>query len=86
MKLKEEFVTILNEEGSITVSVDTKLFSGMIKGNPTAALVMSCLEQETDIGTIVDAICQEYEADPERVNEDVTKMIERLREIGAIDE
>ena len=39
MKLKDEFVTVLNDSGSVTVSTDTKLFSGMIRGNETAGFI-----------------------------------------------
>ena len=86
MKLKDEFVTVLNNKGSVTVSVDTELFSGMIRGNETAALIMKCLGTETDINQIVNTVCENYDADPDCVKKDVEQLLDKLREINAINE
>ena len=86
MKLKEEFVTVLNKDSSITVSTDTKLFSGMIRGNETAAFMMKCLEKETSVDEIVAAVLHEYEADETLVRKDVEDLISKLRSVNAIDE
>ena len=86
MKLKEEFVTVFNDEESITVSVDTKLFSGMIKSNETAAFIIKCLEEETTKEDIVQKIGKEYDVPGTVVQADVTKIIDELRSIGALDE
>ena len=86
MKLKEEFVTVFNDEESITVSVDTKLFSGMIKSNETAAFIIKCLEKETTKEDIVQKISKEYDVPETVVQADVTKIIDELRSIGALDE
>ncbi len=86
MKLKKEFVTVIDDNSSVTVSTDTKIFSGMIRGNETAALIMKYLEKETSIEQIVDAILSEYSADRELVKNDTENLIEKLRSINAIDE
>ncbi len=86
MKLKDEFVTVLNGEDFVTVSTDTELFSGMIRGNETAAMIMKCLEKETDIEEITDKIFAEYDAERSLIRENVEEIVEKLRSIGAIDE
>ncbi len=86
MKLKKEFVTIADNDGSLTVSTDTKLFSGIIKGNGTALFILNCLEKDISMEELVEKICDEYEADPETVKADIENMIDRLRSINAIEE
>jgi len=84
MRLREEFVTVFNDESAITVSVDTKLFSGMIRSNETAAFIIKCLEKETSVDDIVEKICEEYNCDREIVKADVERVIEKLRSINAL--
>ncbi len=86
MKLKNEFVTVLNNDTFVTVSTDTKLFSGMLRGNSTAAFIMKCLEEEISFDKLIEKICDSYEADYETVKTDVEQVIEKLRLINAIDE
>lgn len=86
MRLKKEFVTVLNDDGSITVSTDTKLFSGMIRNNKTATKIIRYLEEETSVEDIAKKLCEVYEADFEIVKKDVEEIIDKLRSIGAIDD
>ncbi len=86
MKLRDEFVTVLNGDDFVTVSTDTEPFSDMIRGNETAALIMKCLEEETDIEKNTDRIFAEYNAEKSLIRKDVEEIIEKLRSIGAIDE
>ena len=85
MKLKDSFVTVDDDKEAITVSTDTSLFSGLIRSNETAALILKCLEKETDIEAICSAIMKEYDADKDVVRKDVEKIVAQLRDIGAID-
>ncbi len=86
MKLRKEFVTISDSNGSTTVSTDTKLFSGIIKGNSTALFILNCLENDISMEELAEKICNEYDADPETVKSDLEIMIGKLRSINAIEE
>lgn len=86
MKLKKEFVTYDADEKQIMISTDTRLFSGMVKSNETASFIIDCLKEETDIDHIVEKMEREYDAPREVIAEDVQKVIDKLREIGALDE
>ena len=86
MKLKKEIVTIVDNGESMTVSTDTKLFSGIIKGNDTATFLLKCLEEDVSMEDLVKKICDEYEADPDVVKTDIETIIDRLRSINAIEE
>lgn len=85
MKLKKEFVTYDTDGKQIMVSVDTKRFSGMVKSNETAAFIINCLKEETDADSIVEKMLQEYDAPREAIAKDVQKVIDTLKEIGALD-
>ncbi len=85
MKLKKEFVTYDTDGKQIMVSVDTKRFSGMVKSNETAAFIINCLKEETDADSIVEKMLQEYDAPREVIAKDVQKVIDTLKEIGALD-
>ena len=47
---------------------------------------MNCLKEETTEEKIVDAMCSKYDADRETIAGDVSEIIAKLREIGAIEE
>ena len=85
MKLKKEFVTYDTDGKQIMVSVDTKRFSGMVKSNETAAFIINCLKEETAADSIVEKMLQEYDAPREVIAKDVQKVIDTLKEIGALD-
>ena len=85
MKLKKEFVTYDTDGKQIMVSVDTKRFSGMVKSNETAVFIINCLKEETDADSIVEKMLQEYDAPREVIAKDVQKVIDTLKEIGALD-
>ena len=84
MRLKEEFVTVLNGDDYVTVSTDTQLFSGIIRSNSTASFILSCLEEETDVDTIVGKLLEKYDVEKTVVRIDVEGIIEKLRSINAL--
>ena len=86
MKLKSSFITheVANEH--ITVSTCSTEFAGLIRSNPTAALIIEALKQETSPEVVANSICKEFDVEYQRAFEDVLKVIKKLKEIGAIDE
>lgn len=85
MKLRAEFITHGSEDEQVMVSTDTKLFSGLVRSNSTASFIIGCLKEETTLEEIVDAMASEYDAPRDKIAQDVAKVIEILRGIGAID-
>ncbi len=86
MKLKSTFITHKVSNEHITVSTANSEFSGLVRSNKTAAFIIEALKEETTPIEIAEALCKEYEADYNKVLNDVLRVIESLRQIGAIDE
>lgn len=86
MKLKSSFITheVANEH--ITVATANSQFAGLIRSNKTAAQIIELLKIDTTPENIARALCDEYEADFNTVLSDVIRIIDSLREIGAIDD
>ena len=86
MKLKKEFISVFDEGSSVTVSTNSAVFSGMIKGNETASLIIKLLKEDTTAEKISESILDQYDIDAETALRDVMAVINRLKAIGAIDE
>lgn len=85
MKLKDEFMT--HQSGDKQHMIDTSgKFSGLITSNTSAAFIVDRLHNETTVEEIVSAMAEEYDAPKEVLEKDVRKIVESLRNIGAIDE
>ena len=86
MKLNSDFIT--HEVGGehILVSVGKTRFSGMARGNETAAFIIEQLKHETTKEEIVAELMKTYDVDRETAEKDVDTMIGKLRSIGAITE
>ena len=87
MKLKKGFVTyqLGSEQMMVAAGAAAKQFHGMVRSNETAAFIVNCLKKETDEETIVEAMLREYDAPRETVQADVHRIVEKLREIGAVE-
>lgn len=86
MKLKEEFITHDSDGEQIMVAVGdaTDRFHGLVRSNRTAAFIIDYLKKECTEAQIVEAVFAKYEASYELITKDVHKVIEDLRQIGAI--
>ena len=74
-----------NKDGEHTM-VATKGFSGMIQCNETAYLIVEQLRKSTSPNKITNELSKKFDAPKEIIYEDVIKIINQLREIGAINE
>ncbi|MDR6438223.1 translation elongation factor EF-4 [Paenarthrobacter nicotinovorans] len=54
------------------------------RGNATAADVMAAIEQNLQVGDVVDKISESYGVDPHRVRRDVHALIGELQQSGII--
>ena len=61
MKLKKSFITHTSNGEQILVDV-TGEFSGLIRNNESAAMIVDCLKTETSVSKIVEQLSLEYEA------------------------
>ena len=86
MKLNSGFITHDDGEQKLLVSTGASAFSGLVRGNPTAGFIMSCLETETTEDEIVAKMQQKWDVSDETARRDVRKIVAQLREIGAIDD
>lgn len=88
MKLKKGFVTQVfqGQQLMVAVGAEARRFHGIARSNETAAFIIDRLKQETSEDQIVSALLAEYEAEEATVREDVRRIIEQLRGIGAIEE
>lgn len=84
MKLKKGFVTHNSNGQQILVAADGS-FNGIAKSNKTAAFIVDCLKEETTKEEIIDKMVRVYDAPRETIEKDVTKIIEQLNAIGAIE-
>lgn len=86
MKLKDSFITHTVNGEQLMVSLDSSVFSGLIRSNSTAAFIIDCLRGETDKQGILSAMLEKYNGDPEIMSADIDMVISRLFEIGALEE
>ncbi|MBQ8535542.1 MAG: PqqD family protein [Bacilli bacterium] len=87
MKLNSKFFTHETNGEHYMVSTGDTEFKGIVKNNDTAAFIIECLKENTTINDIVDKILAEYNVDDEKtVEKDVEVIIDKLRNIGAIEE
>lgn len=86
MKLRDGFVTHDTEDEQIIVGTGNTHFSGLVRNNKTAAYIVELLKTEATKEQIVDAMLDKYDVTRETVEPDVDRILDSLREIGALDE
>lgn len=86
MKLKSEYVTYPVDDKEIMVGTGIGSFKGLVKMNASAAFIISCLKEETDENAILEKMALKYDGDRQVMADDVSRVVETLRQIGALDE
>ncbi len=86
MKLKSDFITQTIDDTQFLISVGDVSFQGIVRSNRTAAFIVDCLKEETTEERIIDAMCGKYDAPREEIAADVKRILDTLREIGALEE
>lgn len=84
MKLNSDFITHEIGGEHILVSVGKTRFSGLARGNVTAAFIIEQLKEETTEEKIVEKLLEKYSVDRATAERDVGLIIDKLRSIGAI--
>ena len=88
MKLKNDFmVTELGDERILVpVGQAGMELRGVIRLNHTAAFIIDCLKENTEMEKIADALTGEYEVDRQTAEIHVKNLLDQLRELGALEE
>ncbi|MGN0593984.1 MAG: PqqD family protein [Hominimerdicola sp.] len=86
MKLKDGFITHMFDDTQVLIGTEEVSFKGIVNSNRTAAYIVDCLKTDTTESQIVEKMLKKYDADRAVVEEDVHMIIQKLRDIGAIDE
>lgn len=86
MKLKSTFLSQDIDDTRFLVPIGGEAFSGIVKGNSSAAFIVDCLKTGTTEEQIVDAMCRKYDAPRDEIAADVHEVLEKLRSIGALEE
>lgn len=87
MKLKKGFILRDVAGEWVVVNVDGDLdLNGMITLNDTGKTLWCCLENETDIPALAQALMAEYEVDEPKALECAERFVETVRGYGFLDE
>lgn len=86
MKLNDAF--ILHNLGDETLLVPTGEadFHGLVQGNKTVEVILSCLRTDTTEDQILSELKKRFDGDETLMKEDIEDVVTKLRDIGAIDE
>lgn len=85
MKLKPEFITREMDDKQIMIS-SSGSFNGIVRSNKTAAFIVDCLKNDATEDGIIKKMLEKYDAPEEVIAEDVKRILDTLRKIGALDE
>jgi hypothetical protein len=86
MKLTKGFVTHETMGEQIMVGAGKTNFSGLVRSNETAALIVDCLKTETTKEEILDKLLAEYDVSRQQAEQDLEGILTKLRSLGALTE
>ena len=86
MKLNKNYLVHIEDGTTLLVPTAEAEFSGIIRGNKTLAAILALLQEEIDRDEIVRRLGERFEADDGVIEADVCATLNKLIEIGAVDE
>ena len=89
MKLKDAYVSYQAREDEtlvVATGAEAKKFKGLLRANEAASFILKCLAQDTTEQEILEAMKNEYNAPEPVLKEDLDRILELLRAVGAIEE
>ena len=86
MKLNDQFIMHQVDDQTVLLPIEGAPFHGLVQGNKSVRVILECLQQDTTEEAIVNTLCERFDGDRELIRADVHEAVERLKEIGAIDE
>lgn len=84
MKLNNDFISHEDGNESFVIPSGKADFSGVVRGNKTFGNIVELLQNDITEAEIVQSMLEKYDASQDVIERDVKKVIENLREIGAI--
>jgi hypothetical protein len=75
----------MDGENQMMVDVSAK-FSGLVRSNKTAAAIIDLLKKDTTEENIISEMLRKYDVSELVLKQDVRRIIETLRNVGALDE
>lgn len=89
MKLKSEYVVYEANEGeklAVATGDEIANFSGLMRANKSASVILDCLVEDTTEEAIVDVMAERFDAPRDVLAADVANVLETLRSIKALEE
>lgn len=86
MKLKKEFIVHNSNGETVLVPTGNANFSGVVKGNKTLGAILELLKEDTTESTIEEEMTKQFDASKEMIERDLKKVLDTLRQIGALEE
>lgn len=86
MKLKKEFIAHITKDQTLLVASGNAPFHGLVRGNETLGAILELLKEDRSEEAVVQEMRKKYEAPENVIENDVRKVIDTLRQIGALDE
>jgi hypothetical protein len=86
MKLSKDYILHTSDGETILVPTANASFSGIVRGNKTLGAVLGLLREETTEAEIVDAMKKRFDAPKDTIAQDVRRVLDGLRKIGALEE
>lgn len=77
---------ILDEVIAVPGGEVSKVFSGIVSLNEIGRFLFEALQSEQTVDSLVAAVLEEYDTDPETAAADVTEFLEQLRSAGLLEE
>ena len=77
---------ILDEVIAVPGGDASKVFSGIVSLNEIGRFLFESLQSEQTVDSLVCAVLEEYDIDPETARTDVTEFLEKLRAAGLLEE
>lgn len=88
MKLHGEFVVrqVMEDIVAIPVGQTALRLNGMILLNNVSKIIWDCLEQGTDLESIVKAVTESFDVSADEAEADVLEFCDKLRKLQFLDE
>lgn len=75
---------ILDEVIAVPAGEAGSIFRGIISLNELGKFLFEALDSEQTVDSLVQAVLEEYDTDPETARADVTEFLEHLRKAGLL--
>lgn len=86
MKIKKIFESETIGEENVMVSLNNRIFNGVIRANESATFILSCLNEDTTPQIVVSKLAEKYNISVELATKSVDKILSQLRDLNLLEE